>query len=1778
MATVTSVPGTLDITPDPLQKQSKVQIRRNNKKGRIEIVTSTDSGNNYKTLLPEVTSKVQSGSIPVVQESGDVEWSVLAAKSSTLTGVVSYVNGGTGYGSYAAGDILYANQQGVLAKLPIGSTDQLLTVSNALPVWQDIKLSDAVSLGLMKFKASVRVATTADIPGLSTNTNLLATFDGIAIAVGDRILVKDQTTTSQNGVYQRSADASKYLLKTIAIDASGTGYSINDSLKINDNANGDTAPTFSVTSLKVNSFTLVAGEQGIGVQAGTEYTLTGGISTTPAKYKVFTTKLTEIATESEYDLSNYTDEEERKSLFLCSYLNTNKRQLGNDKLEYRWAIHSGPNGTYQLKGMVYSPAAAVQTAASSGATTLDFNRLTGTDKNARKNIGIASSNSAIGATTISVTLSTDSVIPAVGDIVSLSTTQNINYLQATLTDSTSARNSISQFDAYVITAISGPVNVNVYTITLHTPLTSAVTIFRDSIYFSEKATTDVLLRGFIVGDKFTLGLSTTEYTISAVTQSRTLSHPIGSDVCKYGALSGSITFTPQLSASVPVNTTIRYIGKAIPGTSSNSYPIKSRSTALPSSASFPLTLDIVAAGMIDRPLTSTDYPSPLDESFALDIYSPGPNVSTTIAGYTQNEKNNNSFKLVPKCGVDEGRITDPGVFTEKPNNGKLTFSDTALGVSFNTIGWAVNAISIVSGGLMALNTRATFGTVYVTSGTGTGLTLKTPTYQLQNVATFSRTADADTWAELSGSAFKVTSGTVSGGSIYFCDSRDSGGVIGTTAVSFTKIAGITTSSGSTSLTNTGAGDNVLQDEPILNDPVIKIRVAQSGNGSFSFGAGPNYTSYTLKLPTLSAEDTIVARDTYDVLNNKTLIRPFITSINTGPADGYFVSTLPQQTTTLVGTDTTDTLTNKTIESAILTGDTTLSSTSTFTPAAGATLDLSAANVILPSSTLSGFGYKAPVRAATTASIALSGTQTIDDVALVAGDRVLVKNQSPASGNGIYIVNASTWTRSTDLNVWSEASAAVVVVQEGTLNQDTVWLSTANASGGTIGSTNMPWGMIGVDQTGSGLTTQVLVGGGDNIKPVWTTATGTGAPVRAGSPTFTGIPLSTTAALGTNDTQIATTAFVASVATLSSLTSVGTLTGGTWNASVIAGQYGGTGVNNTGKTITLGGNLTTTGNFTTELITTAATSVTLPTSGTLVNTAVTTLSSLTSVGTITTGTWSGSFGAVSGASLTNLTAGSLTGTIPSGVLGNSSVYIGTTSVALNRTSSSLNLTGINIDGSAATVTGAAQAAITSVGTLTSLSVNGAITINGNSVITAAQPSTSFPGSITLSGGSGSSNNGGSINTSSRGGNIDTSGNNSNGGGYIKTSGWNNGTSGNNGGYIDTSSNGNNAGGFINTTGNGSGVTLPTNTTGGGYIYTGGNTSKKGGDINTSASTSYNGGGINTSGGTNNNGGYIDTSNNGGYMNTAGNGSRGGFIVTSGNTTTIPTVTGNGGGYIFTACNNGGNGGNINTSGFNNGSASRTGGDINTSATAGNNGGSINTTGNNGGAGGNIDTSNNGGYMNTTGNMYRGGFINTAGNGGTVSLPSSTGGGYIYTAGNNGGNGGNINTSGFYQSPYTTAGGDINTSAGNNSRGGFINTSGNITSIPVTSGNGGGYIFTAGNNGGNGGNINTSGFNNGSTVRTGGDINTSATGGNNGGSINTSGNTGNAGGNINTSGGGGSINTGGTIGNIELGIAANRTVLKASGVACSNINLPSTNNSVIMCNKDTAINLALVSSFF
>ncbi len=83
-------------------------------------------------------------------------------------------------------------------------------------------------------------------------------------------------------------------------------------------------------------------------------------------------------------------------------------------------------------------------------------------------------------------------------------------------------------------------------------------------------------------------------------------------------------------------------------------------------------------------------------------------------------------------------------------------------------------------------------------------------------------------------------------------------------------------------------------------------------------------------------------------------------------------------------------------------------------------------------------WKQPVRVATTANITLSGEQTIDGI-LTSTDRILVKDQTTTSANGIYVTATGAWTRATDMdNTVETLSGITMYVEEGTLNSLSVW--------------------------------------------------------------------------------------------------------------------------------------------------------------------------------------------------------------------------------------------------------------------------------------------------------------------------------------------------------------------------------------------------------------------------------------------------------------------------------------------------------------------------------------------------------------------------------------------------------------------------------------------------------------------------------------------------------------------------------------------------------------------
>ena len=117
----------------------------------------------------------------------------------------------------------------------------------------------------------------------------------------------------------------------------------------------------------------------------------------------------------------------------------------------------------------------------------------------------------------------------------------------------------------------------------------------------------------------------------------------------------------------------------------------------------------------------------------------------------------------------------------------------------------------------------------------------------------------------------------------------------------------------------------------------------------------------------------------------------------------------------------------------------------------------------------GIDAKASVVAASTANLTLSGAQTIDGVSVIAGDRVLVKDQTTASANGIYLCASGSWTRTTDADTYAELVAAYTFVEGGTVNANNGFICTIPTSG-TLGSTSITFAQF----SGAG---QVIAGAG-----------------------------------------------------------------------------------------------------------------------------------------------------------------------------------------------------------------------------------------------------------------------------------------------------------------------------------------------------------------------------------------------------------------------------------------------------------------------------------------------------------------------------------------------------------------------------------------------------------------------------------------------------------------------------------------------------------------------------
>ena len=250
-----------------------------------------------------------------------------------------------------------------------------------------------------------------------------------------------------------------------------------------------------------------------------------------------------------------------------------------------------------------------------------------------------------------------------------------------------------------------------------------------------------------------------------------------------------------------------------------------------------------------------------------------------------------------------------------------------------------------------------------------------------------------------------------------------------------------------------------------------------------------------------------------------------------------------------------TITNSTIDSSPIgattpsTGAFTSITTTTGTISTTPTGSTDIANKAYVDAVASGLSFKAPALVTTTGNITLSGLQTVDGVALVAGNRVLVKNQSNPAQNGIYVASSGAWNYASDGNVYADYPSAFLFVEEGTTWAGSAWVCTSQP-GGTLGTTPITFTQFSNNATytaGTGLT---LTGYTFSITNIGTAGTYGSA---------SSVPVFTTNAQGqvtsvTNTSISITNSQVSGLGTMSTQNANSVaITGGSINGTTIGGS-------------------------------------------------------------------------------------------------------------------------------------------------------------------------------------------------------------------------------------------------------------------------------------------------------------------------------------------------------------------------------------------------------------------------------------------------------------------------------------------------------------------------------------------------------------------------------------------------------------------------------------------------
>ena len=239
--------------------------------------------------------------------------------------------------------------------------------------------------------------------------------------------------------------------------------------------------------------------------------------------------------------------------------------------------------------------------------------------------------------------------------------------------------------------------------------------------------------------------------------------------------------------------------------------------------------------------------------------------------------------------------------------------------------------------------------------------------------------------------------------------------------------------GATGTARTNLGLGTIATQNANNVSITGGTVGATMSGSYFSLASNTLTGTAAQFNAAVSDTDFVTLNTTQTLTNKTLTNPSISG-TTGPL--------------VVGSaGSTGIVTSQSSSNLVIISNNTSGSKVTLETGANGSITLEPKGSGVVNNTgdlrvvgsISGKGSIITVKAATTANIALDGSVTVvDTTSLSSGDLVLVKDQTTAADNGIYVVSSSSWTRYEFSDSSADVNGTIVAVQAGSANGGKIW--------------------------------------------------------------------------------------------------------------------------------------------------------------------------------------------------------------------------------------------------------------------------------------------------------------------------------------------------------------------------------------------------------------------------------------------------------------------------------------------------------------------------------------------------------------------------------------------------------------------------------------------------------------------------------------------------------------------------------------------------------------------